>query len=135
MNNRMLESVRGPFRAIATTIVPECSQLDEDGWLDVERRIEDMLSRRDASVRGQLVALIRVIQALPLFRYGRTFSRLSSWKGHRILAGLQNSRLSKLRTGFWGLRTLVFLGYYGRDEVRREIGYAAQPEGWDAFGS
>ena len=37
-----------------------------------------------------------------------------------------------VRNGFWGLRALVLLGYYGQTETAREIGYAAQARGWEA---
>jgi hypothetical protein len=32
----------------------------------------------------------------------------------------------------WGLRTLFLLGYYSRPAAAREIGYRADPRGWDA---
>ena len=36
------------------------------------------------------------------------------------------------RSGIWGLRTLVFLGYYTRDDVAAFIGYRAHRDGWSA---
>jgi hypothetical protein len=32
----------------------------------------------------------------------------------------------------WGIRTLLFMGYYNQDRVRQEIGYGADPWGWTA---
>ena len=45
---------------------------------------------------------------------------------------VERSRVLLLRRGFWGLRTLVMLGYYGRPEAARAIGYRASPLGWEA---
>jgi len=38
-----------------------------------------------------------------------------------------------IRVGFWGLRTLALLGYYARPEAAQEIGYTADPRGWEAI--
>ena len=37
-----------------------------------------------------------------------------------------------VRRGFWGLRTLVFMGYYARPEAAAAIGYRADVRGWEA---
>jgi hypothetical protein len=50
----------------------------------------------------------------------------------RMLAALEDSRSPLLRRGFWGLRTLILMGYYGRPGAAAEIGYAADPRGWEA---
>ena len=44
---------------------------------------------------------------------------------------MQDAPLLLLRRGFWGLRTLIFMGYYGRDAARDAIGYRADPRGWE----
>jgi hypothetical protein len=48
-----------------------------------------------------------------------------------LLRGIENSRLLLLRRGIWGLRTLVFMGYYARPEAAAALGYAAAPRGWE----
>jgi len=50
----------------------------------------------------------------------------------RLLASLQDSRLLLVRRGVWGLRTLAFVVYYGRDEGRAAVGYRASAGGWIA---
>ncbi len=128
----VLPPVRGTFRAIAETVVPEAGRLDEAGWADLEALVEKAVRERPPAVGRQLVLLIRAIRILPLIRWGRTFDRLSPEKRTQFLASLENAPLLLLRRGFWGLRTLVYLGFYARPEGGRAIGYRADPRGWEA---
>lgn len=128
----VLSPVRPIFRALATTIVPEAASLDEDGWADVERIIESALAARPPALRRQLVALILFLELRPVLRYGRRFAALDPDRRSRVLRRVQDSRLLLLRRGFWGLRTLVFMGYYTRPAAAAEIGYRADPRGWEA---
>ena len=122
------------LRAVAATIVPESAALGEDGWRDLEEVIAGLLRGRPASLQKQLGMFLGAIEWLPVFRYGRRFTRLNPDTRTRVLAHLQNDRIPKIRVGFWGLRTLVLAGYYGRPEAARAIGYAASASGWEAPG-
>jgi len=122
--------VRAAFRSLATTIVPEAASLDERGWTEVEDIIEQGLQSRPASIRRQLRMLVRALNVLPLFRFGRTFASLDAARRAKFLQSIQDAPLLLLRRGFWGLRTLVFMGYYSRDDARAAIGYRADPRGW-----
>ncbi len=123
--------VRGTFRDLATTIVPEAVSLDEHGWNDVEEIIERGLESRPDSMRRQLRILVRALNVLPLFRFGKTFRALDPHRRTAFLESIQDAPVLLLRRGFWGLRTLVFMGYYSRDDARDEIGYRADPRGWE----
>jgi hypothetical protein len=127
-----LSPVRKSFRAMATAIVPESAQLDDAAWEDLERIVEKALSAQPESLRMQLRLLIRALNLLPVLRFGRTFRSLEAGKRALFLHGIENAPLLALRRGFWGLRTLVFLGYYGRRESGESIGYRADPRGWEA---
>lgn len=94
--------------------------------------VEDALADRPPGVRRQLLLFVRVLEWLPVLRYGRRLQSLDRNRRADLLRRLQESRLLAIRRGVWGLRTLVFMGYYGRREARREIGYRARPEGWEA---
>jgi hypothetical protein len=120
------------FRAVAATIVPEAAGMDEEGWREVVATIEALLRGRPESLQGQLRIFLRAIQWLPVLRFGRTFTRLGPEARKRVLAHLENDRIQKIRVGFWGLRTLVLAGYYGRLGAAREIGYAGSARGWEA---
>jgi len=74
--------------------------------------------------------LVRGLNVLPLFRFGRTFASLDAVRRAKFLQSIQDAPLLLLRRGFWGLRTLVFMGYYSRDDARAAIGYRADPRGW-----
>lgn len=124
-----LAPVRRTFRSVVETVVPEAAELDPGGWSRVEEIVEDALRARPPALRVQLRVLLRVVRWLPLVRWGRTFPSLSLDARRRFLAFLQDAPVLLLRRGFWGIRTLAFLGFYGRREVHRELGYDARPRG------
>ena len=128
-----LEMDAGIFRAVVTTIVPESASLDEKGWRDLEMVVESLLRDRPESLKRQLRLFLRLIQWLPVVRYGRPFTALDGAARTRVLAHLQNDPIQKVRVGFWGLRTIVLAGYYGRPEAAQAIGYAASARGWEAL--
>jgi hypothetical protein len=128
----LLDPVRETFRAIAVTVVPEASALDEAQWRAAEALVDKTLARRPAAMQRQLVLLVRAIEHLPRMRWGRGFSALMPLERTRVLAFLERAPVLLLRRGFWGLRTLVFLGYYARPEAAEAIGYRADARGWEA---
>ncbi|UCC83784.1 MAG: hypothetical protein JSW46_02295 [Gemmatimonadota bacterium] len=91
-------------------------------------------SRPTPALRRQLRLFLRLVEWLPLFRYGHRFSTLEPGRRARFLASLQNSRVDRIRVGFWGLRTLALLGYYGRAAAAAAIGYHPHARGWEAVG-
>ena len=132
MADAVLAPVRGVFRALAATCVPEASSLDERGWAAAEAVVEQALTERPAKVRRQLGLLIRLLEVLPVLRWGRRFTRLDPVMRLRFLEALQGSPLLLLRRGVWGIRTLAFMGYYARPEAAGLIGYRADARGWEA---
>jgi len=122
------------FRAIVGAIVPEASNLDEDGWNRLEQLVEAALAARPRRLQRQVWLLVRTIMWLPVLRHGRTFRSLDPVRRARFLSSLQEHPIQLVRKGFFGLRTLALLGYYGRPEAARAIGYAADPRGWEALG-
>lgn len=126
----ILESVRPAFRALAETIVPQAVDLDAAGWAEVEVIVEDALAARPPAMQRQLLVFIRALMVLPVLRWGRGFRRLEPARRARFLAAIQGSPLFLLRRGFWGLRTLVYMGYYGREAGYRAVGYDARLRGW-----
>ena len=128
-----LEMDAGIFRAVVTTIVPESASLDAKGWRDLEMGVESLLRDRPERLKRQLRLFLRLIQWLPVVRYGRPFTALDGATRTRVLAHLQNDPIQKVRVGFWGLRAIVLAGYYGRPEAAQAIGYAASARGWEAL--
>lgn len=129
-----IEAVRPVFRAVLRTVVPDAAAMEEGDWLEVEALIEAAMRRRPEKLQRRLVLFFRCVQWLPVLRYGRRFTSLGAPARTRFLSYLEDHPLQLVRTGFWGVRTLVFLGYYGRPQTARVIGYAADSRGWEALG-
>lgn len=132
MNGTVLQPVRATFRAVAVTVVPDATSLSAEGWTAVEQVVERTLSARPDAVRRQVVRFLRLVEFLPVFRYLRRFSHLSPARRHAVLERLERSARPLLRRGLWGVRTLVFLGYYTRPDVQYALGYRADARGWSA---
>lgn len=128
----VLAPVRPIVRAVAVTVVPDAARLDEAAWLEMEMLIEDALAERPAALRHQLLLFVRALQVLPIVRYGRPFTRLPQETRTRFLAALERAPVLAIRRGVWGLRTLLYLGFYSRPAEAAAIGYHADPRGWEA---
>ncbi len=127
-----LSSVRQVFRAVVCAVVPEASALDGRGWADLEAIVEAALRGQPAVLHRRLRLALRGIEWLPALRYGRRFTALDAERRARFLSFLEDNPIQVVRLGFWGLRTLALLGYYGRPEAAKAIGYAPDPRGWEA---
>ena len=129
-----LTPVRHILHAIATTVIPETASLDERAWTELDDVIERAVAQRGERVQRQLITFLRLVQTLPIARYAKPFTSLDSARRTAILESLERSRLLLVRRGFWGVRTLVFMGYYTRDDVTESIGYHPSADGWSARG-
>jgi hypothetical protein len=98
----------------------------------LESEIERALAPRPAAVRRQLGSFLRLLDWWPIPRYGRRLTKLDEDKRRALLHSLERHPLLLIRRGVWGLRTLVFLSYYTRDDVAAFIGYRAHRDGWSA---
>ncbi len=132
MSTSALAPVRGTFRAVTETVVPEARALPPDEWQTLETIVDGALAERPARLRRQLRLLVRMIEIVPVLRYGRGFTALDLGRRTAVLRVLQDAPLLLLRRGFWGLRTLVLMGYYARPAAAAEIGYRADARGWEA---
>jgi len=120
------------FRAVATCVVPEAARLEAAQWDELEAIVARAIAARSRSVQRQLTLFLILLEWLPLLRYARRLSRLDSARRANFLDRLQRAPLLLLRRGFWGVRTLILMGYYGRPAAAREIGYRADARGWEA---
>lgn len=126
----MLGPVRPVFRALAGAVVPEARGLTASGWAELEATVEAALAKRPASVRRQVAVFLRVLDVLPVLRWGRRLRRLEGARREAFLRSIERSRVFLLRRGFWGVRTLVFMGYYTRPGASESVGYHARLRGW-----
>jgi hypothetical protein len=58
----------------------------------------------------------------------RRFQRLSLSHQESVLRWLESAPLQLLRVGFWGLKTLVFAGYYSQQVIVRRVRYTPDIE-------
>lgn len=127
-----LEPVRATFLALAETFVPEVAELDEAERARVLQVAESGLRLRPAEVSRKVTLFVRILDGLARMRHGRGLAKLAPARRTRLIESIQDSPLPPFRRGVWGLRTLAFMGYYTREDVRRAIGYRADPRGWEA---
>ncbi len=120
------------FRTVVLTVVPDTAMLDVVGWAELEQLVLRSLRARPCELQRRIRLFMRLVQWLPLLRLGRPFTSLSPLQRERFLRSLQEHPLGTIRLGFWGLRTLALLGYYGRSDAARSVGYLPDPAGWEA---
>ena len=128
-----LVNLHSHVRAIASTIVPEASKLDESGWEKLGTIIDGALATRPPEMIRRVRLFLRLIQWSALLRHGRLFTSLNEHQRARHLQYFQDHSVRLLRVGFWGIRTLVLMSYYGQPSVAEDIGYQPDPKGWGAI--
>jgi hypothetical protein len=94
--------------------------------------MEKALASRPPGVKMQVRLFLRLVNLLPVLSTGRTMVRLPLGRRASFLERLHRSPFMPLRRGLWGIRTLLFMGYYNQEKVRSAIGYGADPWGWTA---
>jgi len=124
-------SLRSAFRALAICFVPETARATPAQWAALEAAVERALEARPG-LRPQLGLFIRLLDLSARLRHGHSLARLDPVRGDALLRAFSASPVLLLRRGVWGLRTLVFLGWYTQPEVIVGLGYRADPAGWEA---
>ncbi len=117
------------FEEVARRVVPAVGNLSEADRQRVFEIVDRALMERPAAVRRQLVLFLGIIRWLPLMRWGRRFESLSEGPQEAMLRFFQDGPIGPFRAGFWGLKTLMFMGYYGREAAWAEVGYEPDVEG------
>jgi hypothetical protein len=111
------------LRILAARIVPESADLDSAGTGRLIGIIDDALQQREPSVRRQFSAFLGVLRWAPLVRHGVPFDRLPGERQDAVLRWFEKSPVGLLRKGTWGLKTMVFMGYYGQPQNHHLLGY------------
>ena len=132
---RSLPPERARFLGVvARRIVPDLQKADSELLGRFYSLIDLALMERPPSVRRRFGTFLGLIRWRPLLRHGTPFERLDGVAQDALLWRLQESRLRLLRQGFWGLKTLVFMGYYGQPGVGKALGYRPRSDGNEALG-
>jgi len=125
-----LSQEKAEFLAVlAARIVPETTELDTGGQARFFGIIDGALLDRDPSVRRQFGTFLNVLRWAPLARYGGPLEKLSAERQDVVLRWFEDCPVSLLRKGFWGLKAMVFMGYYGQPETNDLVGYAPELDG------
>jgi len=91
--------------------------------------IDETLASRTPAMRRQLGLFLAAMRWLPCLRYLRPLDRLDGSRQDVALRWFQNHPLQIVRGGFWGVRTLVLLGYYGQPGAGPSIRYTPSLDG------
>lgn len=114
---------------LADRIVPEVAAFDARAEERFRAIIDDALTARPPALRRRLRVVLRIMRWLPALRYGRPFERLPPDQQDAVLRWFQEAPLRPLRQGSGAVKTLVFMGYYGRAEAGTSIRYTPSSEG------
>jgi hypothetical protein len=114
---------------VAGRVAPPTATLDAAGRSRFVALVSRALSDRPRSIQRQFALFLGVVRWAPLLRFGAPFDRLAPERQDAVLRWLLDAPVARLRGGFWGLRALVFTGYYGQPDVWLAIHYAPSFEG------
>jgi hypothetical protein len=117
------------LRVLASRIVPETTELDGAGLGRFFGIIDTALLDRPPEVRQQFKTFLGLLRWAPVFRYGSPLEKLRSEKQDAVLRWFEDCPVGLLRKGFWGLKAMVFMGYYGQPETNELVGYAPDFDG------
>jgi len=109
--------------------VPESAHLSRAEHDEMLAIVDQALADRPAGMQRQFSLFLRVLRWAPVARYGRPLDRLSPEQQDSVLRWFQDFPVQIIRSGFWGVRTLVMMGYYARPEVGSAIGYRPSADG------
>ena len=115
--------------AIAPRIVPASAEATPEARDAMMALIEGTLASRTPAMRRQFRLFLRVLRWLPLVRYLRPLDCLDGARQDAALRWFQDHPVQVIRGGFWGVRTLVLLGYYGQPANGPSISYTPSVDG------
>jgi len=110
-------------------MVPPSRDLSQEQRARFFALIDDMLSTRPRGMVRLLGLFLVVLRWLPLLRFGGRLDHLAPERQTRALTWFEDFPLGVVRTGFWGVKTLVFLGYYGQPEIARAVAWTPSRTG------
>ncbi len=111
------------FLTAADHIIPPDEDSPGGGTMLSAAIVDWSMSRLEPSLRKQLLALMLGIEFMGIFFGGKPFTSNSEKARDRQLQWLESSPVSRLRMGFFGLKTYTSMGYYTREDVWKTIGY------------
>ena len=117
------------LQVLAARIVPETAELDSGGMGRFFGLIDEALLERPPAVRRQFGIYLGLLRWAPMLRFAGPFEKLNADRQEAVLRWFESCPVGLLRSGFWGLKVLIFMGYYGQPETNSLVGYAPQRDG------
>jgi len=111
------------FLAAADRIIPPDEDSPGGGTMLSAAIVDWSLERLEPSLRRQILALMLGIEMMGFIFGGKPFTMNSEKAQVRQLTWLESSPVSRLRMGFFGLKTYTAMGYYTREDIWQTIGY------------
>lgn len=115
--------------AVGARIAPGLADLDPAARDRAVTIMRHAVAARPPALQRRLALFLELIRWAPVFRYGRSFNRLDRVRQDAVLGWFQDAPVTAFRQGFWAVKTLVYMGYYGRPEAGAEIGYRPSRSG------
>ncbi|MSP92814.1 MAG: hypothetical protein EXR79_13585 [Myxococcales bacterium] len=133
MADGTLAPLQARLRPILEAFVPAVAHATDAEVAAALARTDARLAREPAALRRQLRVLVTALHVLTFLFTLRTLRSLDIAARARFLLRVQDGPIGKLRLGVWGLRTLLFLGWYGNPQAGAALGWRASKYGWDAW--
>ena len=109
--------------SLAACIVPESAGAPTQVTEPLLAAVDEELRPRPRLQQLEFKLLLLAIRWMTVPFTLRRFEHLSPERQHGWLRVLESAPLTMLRVGIWGLKTLVFLGYYTQAGVLQRILY------------
>lgn len=119
------------IKTLAPRIAPGVTGLDDKGRGEFLRLIEEAVGSRPPMVQRQISLFLKVLKFSPILWFGDPLDRLPPDQADAVLKWFHSCPIPILRSGFWGIKTLVLLGYYGRPDLGPSLGYRPSKNGND----
>ena len=113
---------------LAARVVPESAGAPPQVTEPLLAAVDEELRPRSRLQQLEFKLLLFAIRWMTVPFTLHRFERLPGERQDRWLGFLENAPLTLLRVGIWGLKTLVFLGYYTQDGVQQRIVYVPSKE-------
>jgi hypothetical protein len=114
---------------LAARVVPESASMAGSPRAQMLFLIDEALAARPPAMQRQFGRFLIVLRWAPLLRYLRPLDRLDPRRQDAVLRWFQDCPFQTVRSGFWGVRTLIFIGYYGRPDVGPDVAYFPAADG------
>src|SRR5260370_6961605 len=108
---------------LAARIVPESAGAPTQVTDPLLAAVDEELRPRPRLQQLEFKLLLFAIRWMTVPFTLHRFEHLPGERQDRWLRFLENAPLTLLRVGIWGLKTLVFLGYYTQDPLHHRIVY------------